>query len=303
MFDPSLNSTIECTTDCGCTTASIFEYGISNKKCASIISSPLFTKVAELIVTTGPIDQVGWANASATFTRERSSRVFPRNGPPLAVSWSEATSRFASSLERKHWCSAQCSLSTGTIIAPFVLRNGCTIGPAAIKLSLLASAKRLPCRSVSSVTGSPAKPTTAFTTTSAPSTTSATWSVNFTVGKSAANRLRTDASTTATTSGRCSASCSRNTASFDEAASAVIWYRPRDAATTSSVCRPMDPVLPARATLTVTSEESAGPRGQRDGEEVHRWQRQQYAIEAIQYSAMALQHGAEVLHSERALQD
>ena len=55
-----------------------------------------------------------------------------------------ATSRPASADDRRHWCTAQCSLSTGTSSAPGVDRNGCTTGPAAIRLSLLASASRLP---------------------------------------------------------------------------------------------------------------------------------------------------------------
>ena len=36
--------------------------------------------------------------------------------------------------ERRHWCTAQCSLSTGTSSAPGVERSGCTTGPAAIRL-------------------------------------------------------------------------------------------------------------------------------------------------------------------------
>ena len=47
---------------------------------------------------------------------------------------------------------AQCSLSTGTSSAPGVARSGCTTGPAAIRLSLLARARRLPARSVAIVT-------------------------------------------------------------------------------------------------------------------------------------------------------
>ena len=46
-------------------------------------------------------------------------------------------------------------------------RRGCTTGPAAIRLSLLASPSRLPDRSVSTVTDRPAKPTTPLITTSA----------------------------------------------------------------------------------------------------------------------------------------
>ena len=66
--EPSVNSTIECTIDCGCTTTSIAVNGRSNRRCASISSRPLFTRVAELMVTTGPIRQVGCASACAGVT-------------------------------------------------------------------------------------------------------------------------------------------------------------------------------------------------------------------------------------------
>ena len=39
------------------------------------------TRVAELIVTTGPMSQVGWASACSTVTSASSSAVRPRNGP------------------------------------------------------------------------------------------------------------------------------------------------------------------------------------------------------------------------------
>ena len=58
--EPSVNSTIECTTLVGCTTTSMRSNGMSKSRCASITSSPLLTSVAELIVTTGPMSQVGW---------------------------------------------------------------------------------------------------------------------------------------------------------------------------------------------------------------------------------------------------
>ena len=66
--DPSTKVTIEWMTDCGCTTTSIRSYGMSNSRCASITSRPLLTRVAELMVTTGPIAQVGCASASAAVT-------------------------------------------------------------------------------------------------------------------------------------------------------------------------------------------------------------------------------------------
>ena len=45
----------------------------------------MFASVAESIVIFGPIDQVGCASASSGVTSASSSRVLPRNGPPLAV--------------------------------------------------------------------------------------------------------------------------------------------------------------------------------------------------------------------------
>ena len=49
-------------------------------------SRPLFIRVDESTVIFGPIDQVGWASASATPTVASCSPVRPRNGPPEAVS-------------------------------------------------------------------------------------------------------------------------------------------------------------------------------------------------------------------------
>ncbi len=57
--DPSVNSTIECTTLVGWTTTSIRSNGIPKSRWASITSRPLLTSVAELIVTTGPMSHVG----------------------------------------------------------------------------------------------------------------------------------------------------------------------------------------------------------------------------------------------------
>ena len=62
---PSTNSTMECTIDCGWTTTSIASNGTSNSRCASMTSSPLFTSVAELVVTIRPMSQVGCASASS----------------------------------------------------------------------------------------------------------------------------------------------------------------------------------------------------------------------------------------------
>ena len=65
-FDPSTNSTIEWTSaDCWVNgrRSSFLGRQTPNRKCASMISNPLFIKVAESIVIFGPIFQVGWARA------------------------------------------------------------------------------------------------------------------------------------------------------------------------------------------------------------------------------------------------
>ena len=146
--------------------------------------------VEESIVIFGPIDQVGWASASSLVTPASSSRRRPRNGPPLAVSTIRVSSRPGATDDRRHWCTAQCSESTGISSAPGVARSGCTTGPAAIRLSLLARASRLPAASVATVTGSPAKPTTPLTTTSASSTRPARSSTTWANGSASATSAR-----------------------------------------------------------------------------------------------------------------
>ena len=164
--EPSTNSTIECTTDCGCTTTAMSSGGTSNSRCASISSRPLFTIVAELIVTTGPIDHVGCASACAAVAALRSSSVVPRNGPPEAVSTSRRTS--ACVPDRSAWAIAECSESTGT---SWSCRRCAarTRGPPTTRDSLLASASVLPAPSAASVGPRPTEPVMPLSTTSAPS--------------------------------------------------------------------------------------------------------------------------------------
>ena len=118
--------------------------GTPNNSWASITSRPLFISVEESTVIFGPIDHVGCARAWSTVTPSSSARVRPRNGPPEAVS----TTRATSPADR---CRRPQTLVHGAVFAvdrnkfgPGVDRSGCTIGPAAIRLSLLASARRLP---------------------------------------------------------------------------------------------------------------------------------------------------------------
>ena len=80
MVAPSVNSTMEWITDCGCTTTSIRSNPMPNSRCASISSSPLLTSVAELIVTTGPMFQFGWARAWAGVTCSSSACCGPGTG-------------------------------------------------------------------------------------------------------------------------------------------------------------------------------------------------------------------------------
>ncbi len=161
--DPSTNSTIEWITDWGCTITVMSAYGTSNSSCASITSSALLTMVAELIVTTGPMFQVGWASACSGVTAVNSSRRRPRNGPPLAVTTSRRTSPRVP--PRRHWASAECSESTGTICSGRVTAP-LTNEPPATSDSLLASASVRPARSAASVGASPSDPTTPLSTTS-----------------------------------------------------------------------------------------------------------------------------------------
>ena len=83
--DPSVNSTMECTIDWGCTTASMRSGVMPNSQRASIISNALLSIVAESMVILAPIDQLGWARASRTVTLLSSSMLRVRKGPPEAV--------------------------------------------------------------------------------------------------------------------------------------------------------------------------------------------------------------------------
>ncbi len=136
-------------------------------------------------------------------------------------------------------------------LRPSVARNGRTTGPAAIRLSLLASPSRLPARSVSTVTGSPANPTTPLITTSADDTRSASSAMTSTPGNAAATSARRDGSATATTDGRNSRAWSISCPTDDPTPSATTWYRSGPSARiTSSVWVPIEPVEPAIATRT-----------------------------------------------------
>src|SRR5437667_249272 len=73
-------------------TTSTRVYGTSNRKCASMTSSALFTSVAESTVIFLPMVHVGCLRASATVARETRSGPHVRNGPPDAVRMRRASS-------------------------------------------------------------------------------------------------------------------------------------------------------------------------------------------------------------------
>ena len=245
--EPSWNSTIECTTDVGCTTTSIRSNGMPNSRCASITSSPLLTRVAELMVTNGPMSQVGCASACAGVTSCSSSRVRPRNGPPLAVSTRRRTS--SPRPARRHCASALCSLSTGTIWPG--LARAVTTGPPMISDSLLASARVLPASSAASVGRSPTAPVMPLSTTS-----------------HSIAAARDDASSPrSANAGRNSSTWARKRSACDPpAVSPTPRNRSGAARTTSRAWVPMEPVEPSR---TTSRREGTGPscRNPRGGDE------------------------------------
>ena len=86
----------------------------------------------------------------------------PRNGPPEAVSTSRSTVPGGSA--PISWKSAECSESTGMILAPVASASAVTSSPPITRLSLLARARSMPSVSATIVGPSPAAPTTAFST-------------------------------------------------------------------------------------------------------------------------------------------
>src|SRR5256885_3031622 len=93
-------------------TTSTRVYGTSNRKCASMTSSALFTSVAESTVIFLPMVHVGCLRASATVARETRSGPHVRNGPPDAVRMRRASS--VGCRPATHCSTALCSESTGT---------------------------------------------------------------------------------------------------------------------------------------------------------------------------------------------
>ncbi len=161
-IEPSTISTIECTTDCGCTTTSMRSAGIPKSQRASMTSSPLFISVAESIVILRPIRQVGCLRASSGPTAVSSFGEWPRNGPPEAVRIRRPTS--CGGRSRRHWWMALCSLSTGRIDTPRRRAASVISAPAITSTSLLARAIVFPASIAASTASSAAVPDEAHST-------------------------------------------------------------------------------------------------------------------------------------------
>ena len=161
LYEPSANSTSECTTLWGWITASILEYG------KPIQPSSLHD--LECLVHQGRrVDRDLRAHPPGRM-RERllggdrcelSDASRPRNGPPLAVRTRRATSPMRS--PTRHCQIAECSLSTGRRRSsgspPSSSSAAATRCPPVTSVSLFASATRFPARSAASTAGSAAMP-------------------------------------------------------------------------------------------------------------------------------------------------
>lgn len=231
---------------------------MSKSRCASITSRLLLTIVAELIVTTGPIAQVGCASACSEVTSCSESRLRPRNGPPLAVTTRRRTS--SARPPRSACARAECSESTGTIWPGPA--TALTSGPPATSDSLLASASVEPACRAARVGRRPIEPVMPLSTTSvgraaasvAASGPTRTFGV-IPCSASASRRAGSRAgSATATTSTPNSAAWAASAAtSPPPAASTETVNRSRLRRTTSSAWVPMDPVLPRITTSRMGS--------------------------------------------------
>ena len=259
-IDPSTISTIECTTDWGCTTMSIRSGGTSNSHRASMTSSPLLMSVAESIVIFRPIRHVGCFSASGGATAASASAEWPRNGPPDAVRINRLIS--CDGRPCTHWWTALCSLSTGRISTPRRRAASVTSAPAITSTSLFASAIVFPASIAASTASSAAVPDEAHSTMSTSGrVASATrpsdpWPAISVAAALPCRRSRSTAApdAMATARGRNCPTCSANSATLAPAAIATTSSLSGCDWTTDRALRPIDPVDPriARRLTTAT---------------------------------------------------
>src|SRR5690606_19367477 len=287
------------------------EPGRPNRWWASITSRPLFIRVAESTEIFGPIDHLGWATAWAGVTSANEARLRPRNGPPEAVSTIRRTSWPRQA--RRHWNTALCSLSIGTMVAPASRAAAITSSPASTSDSLLASSRRLPARAAARVEPRPAAPTIAATTVSQ-SSPAASASIACAppcavvarpASRSPARRTsRREASAIAAWAGRWVAHSCTSASTLLPAASTLASRRSGWRAQTSTAGGPIDPVAPTTATFRVTActsgtgmSEAQDFLAQREGRQCR-----EHAVHAVEQSAVAGNQVAGILHARLPLE-
>ena len=217
-------------------------------------SSPLFINVAESMVILGPIDHVGWRNASSGVTAPRSAAGRSRNGPPDAVSMYRRTSRPVRDHRRtgESRC-ARCRQGESPrrgAAPPATIRR-----PAITSTSLLASATVFPASMAASVAPSAAVPADAHSTRStrgsvATATRASSPHPDTVAPVSAPDARRrpsASSSASATTAGRTRAICSAKRSTLRPAARPTTSRRSGCAVTTERALRPIEPVEPRMA--------------------------------------------------------
>ena len=176
----------------------------------------------------------------------------PRNGPPEAVSTSRSTVPGCS--PPISWKSAECSESTGSRRAPVPSASAVVSSPPITRLSLLASATSIPAPSAATVGPSPAAPTIPLSTRSgaAAAISSRTPCSPASTRPSHSARARSAAasSASATVGTPCRRACSSSRSQLDPAASPATCSS-SEAATISSACTPIEPVLPRIASFFI----------------------------------------------------
>src|SRR3990172_1137304 len=232
--------------------------------------------VAESIVTFAPMRQTGWANASAGGTETSRSAGRFRNGPPDAVRMSRATSAMLS--PTRHCQMAECSESMGRSQA-----SGEAIGsPAPALVATSADRAR-----ASGMTRCPPA-TRASSAPSAP------------VPAGSSRRVRASWSASVTARGRTAATWAANRSASRPAAMATTSNASPRPARTSSAWRPMEPVVPRRATRV---RPRSADRANDEQVEVDDGACEEDRVHPVEHAAVAGDEGTGVLGTGGALEE
>ena len=173
-----------------------------------------------------PIAQFGCEDACSTVADASRSSGQSRNAPPEAVMVTCSTAAMSSPV--RDWKMAECSLSTGRIVAPWRFASAISRGPAVTRLSLLASAKVATWASARNPGTRPAAPTIPDMTQSAgrsaaSATAASPPAVRVPVPASAARRSGSKAPSAITaSSARSARACSASRATLRPAVSATV---------------------------------------------------------------------------------